>query len=131
MIGLDTNVLLRLWLNDDPAQNERIDALLAEFGSAPGSLLLTDVVLAEAIWTLKSAYRQDKTAQLLAVRSVLDETAFAFEDRQAATQAAELFERSACGFSDCLVAAKNARLGCAFTATFDRSMQALPGVKAP
>jgi hypothetical protein len=29
MIGIDTNVLLRLWLNDDPAQNTRIDALLA------------------------------------------------------------------------------------------------------
>ena len=131
MIGLDTNVLLRLWLNDDPAQNERIDALLAEFGSAPGSLLLTDVVLAEAIWTLKSAYRQDKAAQMLAVRSVLNETAFAFEDRVTVEQAADLFERNACGFSDCLVVAKHARLNCAFTATFDRSMQALPGVKAP
>jgi predicted nucleic-acid-binding protein len=29
MIGIDTNILLRLWLNDDPAQNRRIDALLA------------------------------------------------------------------------------------------------------
>ena len=47
MIGLDTNILLRLWLNDDPAQNKRIDKLLAEHGSAPGSLLLSDVVLAE------------------------------------------------------------------------------------
>ena len=131
MIGLDSNVLLRLWLNDDPAQNERIDALLAEFGSAPGSLLLTDVVLAEAIWTLKSAYRQDKAAQMLAVRSVLDETAFAFEDRQAVAQAAELFEHNARGFSDCLVTAKHARLGCTFTATFDRSMQGLPSVRAP
>ena len=114
MIGLDTNVLLRLWLNDDPAQNERIDGLLAEFGSAPGSLLLTDVVLAEAIWTLKSAYRQDKAAQVLVVRSVLDETAFAFEDRSAVEQAADLFERNPCGFSDCLVVAKHARLNCAF-----------------
>ena len=25
MIGIDTNILLRLWLNDDPAQNKRID----------------------------------------------------------------------------------------------------------
>ena len=30
MIGLDTNILLRLWLDDEPAQNKRIDALLAE-----------------------------------------------------------------------------------------------------
>ena len=81
MIGLDTNILLRLWLNDDPAQNKRIDALLAEHGSTPESLLVTDVVLAEAVWTLRSAFDQDKAAQLIAVRSLLDETAFAFEDR--------------------------------------------------
>ena len=45
----DTNILLRLWLNDDAAQNKRIDALLAQHGSTPGSLLVTDVVLAEAV----------------------------------------------------------------------------------
>jgi predicted nucleic acid-binding protein len=48
MIGIDTNVLLRLWLNDDPAQNTHIDALLTTHGGMPGSWLVTDVVLAEA-----------------------------------------------------------------------------------
>lgn len=129
MIGIDTNVLLRLWLNDAPAQNKRIDALLAEHGGTPGSLLVTDVVLAEAVWTLRSAYDQDKEAQLTAVRSLLQETAFAFEDRDAVGRAVTMFEQSSCGFSDCLVAAKHAQLGCEFTATFDRGMRKLPGVK--
>jgi predicted nucleic-acid-binding protein len=129
MIGIDTNILLRLWLNDAPAQNKRIDALLAEHGSAPESLLVTDVVLAEALWTLRSAYQQDKAAQRLAVRSLLDETAFAFEDRDAIEMALDLFERHTCGFSDCLVAAKHRRTGCEFTVTFDRSMRKLPDVK--
>ena len=129
MIGIATNILLRLWLNDDPAQNQRIDALLAEHGSTPGSLLVTDVVLAEAVWTLRSAFDQDKAAQLIAVRSLLDETAFAFEDREAVTQAAGMFERGNCGFSDCLIVAKHARQGCMFTATFDRGMRKLPGAK--
>ena len=129
MIGIDTNILLRLWLNDDPAQNKRIDSLLATHGSAPGSLLVTDVVLAEALWTLRAAYDQDKAAQLTAVRSLLQETAFAFEDREAVLQAAELFERFSCGFSDCLVVAKHARHGCDFTATFDRGMRKLPGAR--
>ena len=62
MIGIDANRLLRLWLNDDPLQNKRIGALLTEHGSAPGSLLVTAVVLAEAVWTLGSAYEQDKAA---------------------------------------------------------------------
>jgi predicted nucleic-acid-binding protein len=129
MIGIDTNILLRLWLDDDPAQSRRIDTLLAEHGRLPGSLLVTDVVLVEAVWTLKSAFAQDKSAQSLAVRSLLDEAAFAFEDRGAVLAALELFEAGPSGFSDCLVVARHARLGCAFTATFDRGMRKLPGVR--
>ena len=130
MIGIDTNILLRLWLNDDPAQNKRIDALLAEHGGSQGSLLVTDVVLAEAVWTLRSAFDQDKAAQLLALRSLLEETAFAFEDREAVGRAVAHFEAGSSGFSDCLVVAKHAQHGCDFTATFDRGMRKLPGVKA-
>lgn len=129
MIGIDTNILLRLWLDDDPVQSKRIDQLLAEHGGLPGSLLVTDVVLAEAVWTLKSAFEQDKHAQLVAVRSLLDETAFAFEDRAAVATALSLFEAGSCGFADCLVVAKHARQGCDFTATFDKGMRKLPGVK--
>jgi predicted nucleic-acid-binding protein len=129
MIGIDTNILLRLWLNDDPAQNKRIDSLLAAHGAMPGSLFVTDVVLVEAIWTLRSAFEQDKHAQSLAVRSLLEESAFAFEDRDAVLAALRLFEAGSCGFADCLVAAKHARQGCDFTATFDRGMRKLPGVK--
>jgi predicted nucleic-acid-binding protein len=129
MIGIDTDILLRLWLNDDRAQSKRIDQLLAEHGGLPGSLLVTDVVLAEAVWTLKSAFEQDKQAQLIAVRSLLEETAFAFEDREAVAAALTLFESGSCGFADCLVVAKHARQGCDFTATFDRAMRKLPGVK--
>ncbi len=129
MIGIDTNILLRLWLNDEPAQNRRIDALLAEHGSTPGSLLVTDVVLVEAVWTLKSAFSQGKSAQLIAVRSLLKETAFAFEDREAVLAAAMLFEAGSCGFSDCLIVAKHARQGCDFTATLERGMRKLPAVK--
>jgi predicted nucleic-acid-binding protein len=129
MIGLDTNILLRLWLDDDPAQGRRVDRLLAEHGTTPASLLVTDVVLAEATWTLASAYAQDKPALVQAVRSLLDETAFAFEDRDAVTRALALFEQASCGFTDCLVAAKHATNGCDFTATLDRRMRKLPSVQ--
>ncbi len=49
MFGIDTDILMRLWLNDDPAQNKHIVALLAAHGGTPGSLLVMDVVLAEAV----------------------------------------------------------------------------------
>ena len=129
MIGIDTNILLRLWLDDDPAQSRRIDAMLDQHGAVAGGLLVTDVVLAEAVWTLKSAFNHGKPARVAAIRSLLDESAFAFEDRDAVAQAMALFEAGTCGFADCLVVAKHARHGCDFTATFDRGMRKLPGVK--
>lgn len=128
MIGIDTSILLRLWLDDDPAQSKRMDHLLAEHGGLPGSLLVTDLVLAEAVWTLKSAFEQDKRALSLAVHSLLEETALAFEDRAAVAAALGLFEAGSCRFADCLVVARHARQGCDFAA-FDRGMRKLPGVK--
>ena len=108
MIGIDTNILLRLWLDDDPAQSKRIDQLLAEHGGLPGSLMVTDAVLAEAVWTLKSAFDQDTHAQSITVRSLLEETAFAFDDCPTVASALSLFEANSCGFVDCPVAAKSA-----------------------
>ena len=129
MIGIDTSIRLRLWLNDDPAQTRRIDALLAAHGRTPGPLRVKDRVLAEAVCTLQPAFDQHKAAQRMAVRSLLDETAFGFEDREALIQAAGMIERGSCGFSDGLIVAKHARMVCAFTATFDRVMRKLPGAK--
>lgn len=80
--------------------------------------------------TLRSAFGQDKAAQLLAVHSVPQETAFAFEDREAAVRAVDVFQQASCGFSDCLVVAEHARHGCEFTATFDDAMCKLPGVRS-
>ena len=129
MIGRDTNILVRLWLDCEPARNWRIDTLLAERGGASGSLLVTDVVLAEAVWTLRSAFDQKKAEQLLAIRSLLNETAFAFEDSDAATQAADMFEHGSCGLSDCLAVDNHSQNVCDLTATFDRGIRKLPGVK--
>ena len=89
------------------------------------------MVLVESVWTLKAAFDQDKAAQALAVRSLLDETAFAFENREVVENALAWFERGTCGFSDCLVVAKHAHSGCESTVTFDRGMRKLPGVVMP
>lgn len=129
MIGIDTNVLLRLLLDDDPSQNSRIDALMAAHARVPGSVLISDVVLAETVWTLRTVYEQPKSALLAAVSGLLAQAAFAFEHRGVIERAVADFRGSSAGFSDCLIAAKHAALGCAFSATFDKKMRALPGMK--
>lgn len=129
MIGIDTNLLLRLLFDDDPAQNAKIDALMSAHATRLASVMLTDVVLAETFWTLRTVYRQPKSALVGAIQSLLAQPAFAFENRVAVEQAVATFSDSNAGFSDCLIAAKLMVLGCNFTATFDKKMHALPGVK--
>ena len=129
MIGIDTNVLLRLLLDDDAMQARRIDALLAAHGTQAGAVHVADVVLAETLWTLVSLYQQPKPALIEALRSLLNEPVFSFEDPAAVTTAVAAFEHASCGFSDCLIAAKNRAMGCEFTASFDKRMRRLEGVR--
>ena len=49
MISIDTNVLLRYLLQDDQNQSPRANRL---FGGKK-KILITDMVLVEALWTLK------------------------------------------------------------------------------
>lgn len=48
MIAIDTNLLLRYLLQDDPKQSAKAAALLA----GEEDVLVTHVVLSETIWTL-------------------------------------------------------------------------------
>ncbi|MDE0158519.1 MAG: hypothetical protein OXI02_03110 [Candidatus Dadabacteria bacterium] len=48
MIAVDTNVLLRYPLNDDAAQADTAASLI----KGGDAVLITDVVLAETLWTL-------------------------------------------------------------------------------
>jgi predicted nucleic-acid-binding protein len=129
MIGIDTNVLLRLLLHDDEAQARKARREIEDIESAGTQVLINDVVLTETLWTLRGRFASDKDELLLTLRSLLGAASFAFENRGTVQQALALYEASNAGFSDCLIAAKNAGIGCEYTATFDRAMRSLPAVK--
>jgi predicted nucleic-acid-binding protein len=129
VISLDTNVLLRLWLRDDDAQFQQAAKLLAQHGGEIGAVFLCDVVLAEAVWALRTAYRRARRSIVFALEATLAEPAYAFEDRSVVEAALALYRASAVDFADCLVAAKGVAMGAEFTATFDRNMKGVPGVK--
>ena len=86
------------------------------------------MALAKTVRTLGAAHSQGKADQLNVVRCLLDEATFAFESRDAVAAALALCQRSSCSFTDCLIAAKYAALGCEFIATSDRRMGKLDGV---
>lgn len=129
MIALDTNVLLRLLLDDDAAQSRKARHEVEAAEAAGEALMLNDIVIAEAVWTLRGKYDTSKVELLAMLRAVFDTVSFAFESRPVLISALLLYEHSTADFPDCLIAAKNAAAGCAHTLSFDRAMRGLPTVK--
>jgi predicted nucleic-acid-binding protein len=129
MIGLDTNALIRLLTEDDAAQAAAVRKRLAPLDETAESVLLNNVVLVEALWTLSRVYGFDRAALQDLLAQLLSARTFCFEDRAVVSHATALFTQSAADFSDCLIAVQNVRLGCDCTVTFDKAMRALPGVE--
>ncbi len=122
MIGIDTNVLLRLLLDDDASQVRRARHEAASAEAAGESLFVNDVVLVETVWTLGSRYDAPKEELVTMLHGLLDNARLAFENRSVFGEAVAWFESSRASFADCLVVAKNAAAGCRHTATFDRAL---------
>lgn len=130
MIGLDTNVLVRLLTRDDEVQAEKAKALLDAHADEDGALFVSDVVLAELVWTLERSYglQRDEIAQ--AIRAMADNATLGFESRTVLRDAQELFVKQKAGFADCLIVANALAAGCNSFVTFDKGMHGIPGVEA-
>lgn len=142
MIAVDTNVLLRRALNDDVAQAAKARKL---FDSAE-QILVTDIVLVEAIWTLKGKrYKASKDDIVALVTKLLEEPNVVFESEQAIWSALNEFIDAPlvkcpdgmrhADFSDALIVAKAMdamekwAVPYEATYTFDVAAQSLPGTQ--
>jgi predicted nucleic-acid-binding protein len=130
VIGLDTNVLVRLLTRDDAAQAEKARALVERHADEDGALFVSDIVVAELAWTLDRAYGLDRKDIARAIGALAENATLGFESREVLRRAQELFRGSKAGFADCLILAKALNAGCESLATFDKPMRALPGTLA-
>jgi predicted nucleic-acid-binding protein len=76
---------------------------------------------------LRSRYSLAKNLIIQAISGLLDASDVRFEDEPAVEEALFIWKDSAADFADCLIGAKNRRLGCRATATFDMKASKLPG----
>lgn len=128
-VGIDTNILLRMVLNDDPEQR----AIALAFGEglsdeAPGYISL--IVLVEFAWSLSSRYRQPKEQVLDAVRRLLKTQTLVIESFDAVVRALERSSSPLVDFADALIAEHNLAMGCSHTVTFDQNAASrIPGME--
>ena len=129
MIGLDTNVLVRLLAADDDEQLARATALLAAHDGQAAAFHVNDIVLVELVWVLRRLYGYERGQVVIAVQALLDNDAFAFDNRDRIDDALALCRDQANDLADALIALKNVEAGCTETASFDKSTRNLPAVR--
>jgi predicted nucleic-acid-binding protein len=130
VLGIDTNVLVRLLVADDAPQTRRARALIERALDRDDPILVSLPVIIETEWVLRSRYGFDKPAILRSLRDLLAAREITFEDEPALEEALYRWNDGGAGFVDCLIAAHNRRLGCYATATFDAAAVRIPGFVA-
>ena len=127
MIAFDTNVLLRLLLNDDARQARQAQALVDRAVSRSDQVLLPDIVLCELEWVMGAVYGVPKPEIVQTLRRLLKAKVFAFLDRGAVAGALRDYESGNGDFSDYLIGASAARAGASTTFTVDRALRRAGG----
>jgi predicted nucleic-acid-binding protein len=126
VIGLDTNIILRYLLQDDPKQtrqaNQIIDRQLRQ--QNPGFISLVTVL--EIVWVLRSLLRKDAIQIATHIEQLLAADTFEVQNQQQVFEAVFALKRGTGEFEDALIGAVNRWAGCSKTFTFDRKTARLP-----
>lgn len=129
MIGLDTNVLVRFLVADDQRQFEKARRLIVHEANIGDPVWISQLVLLECEWVLRSRYGLPKDDILSAFSGLLDSTDVRVEDEPCVEDALYVWKESGAEFADCLIGARYRALGCRSTVSFDSKAAKLPGFR--
>lgn len=128
MIGLDTNVLIRHVMQDDPVQSEIASRRVDTFSeSDPAFISLVSVV--ESVWVLRSGYHLQDSAIASFIDALLAAPEFVVQAPDVVRRASNLSREHKTGFSDAVIAMLGIDASCDETLTFDRRAAELPGMR--
>ena len=130
MLGIDTNVLVRFLVHDDEAQFLRAQKLIRREIAAGRRVFISLLVLLETEWVLRSRYDASKVELIATISALLTSVDVDIEDEPAVEEALFVWKDHAVGFADCLIGARNRRLGCSATMTFDAKAARISGFAA-
>jgi predicted nucleic-acid-binding protein len=120
MRGLDTNVLLRFFIADNPVQAEAVKRSFKETQARGERLFISTVVLCEALWTLRGKpYKFNRVSLALMVETLLRNALFEIQDRDLVQKALQDYRNGRADFADYLLGWENREAGCRDTLTFD------------
>lgn len=127
MGAVDTNLLVRLLVADDPVQTKRSVAFL----DAHRPVWISTVVLVETVWVLMTVYLWSKAQILAMLQTATNSRDFAFQTVEPVRAAIHLYASGKADFSDCLALELARAEGHLPFATFDKATVKLPGAISP
>ena len=127
MRNLDTNVLVRYLVADEPRHSSLAKRLMEESEQEGEPLFVSTAVLCELVWVLSSTYRLPKSTIVGILAQVLDTGRFKIEGEALAWRALYLYREGKGGFADYLIGEVGRHAGCRDTVTFDSALKATPG----
>lgn len=128
MIALDTNVLVRFLVQDDPEQ-ARLATELMEGLSDQDLGFVGREVLVELVWVLERAYGYARGDIAAALDGLLSSVEVLIEDSDDVATAVDRYRNDGFGFADLMIAAAARRAGASALVTFDRKAARLPNVR--
>jgi predicted nucleic-acid-binding protein len=128
MIGVDANVLLRLFVADDQGQHQRAVSFFSK--RTPDDPAYIDLlVLAEFVWLLDRRYGYAMPAIVATLAELLDTADITIERADLVADVLQ-YVRAKVGLVDLLIAAKAEAAGCHKVVTFDRpAARDVPGME--
>ena len=127
MIGLDTNVILRCFVDDDPDQARTARRFVSERCTRASPGFIDRVALCELVWVLTRGYRIARTRVAQIIADLVASPEIVLEDTDAVRAALRTFAEQNIDFADALIGEVNRAHGCEATVTFDRKAAKLEG----
>ena len=118
MIGCDTNVLIRAVMEDDPAEAKIAKQFLANLASEK-KLFVASYAILEMVWVLKVKKRTRQEIRD-AVLNLLDASGVSIGQREAVTEAIEMYAKGKADFGDYLILAESRLNSASAIASFDK-----------
>jgi predicted nucleic-acid-binding protein len=127
VVGLDTNVLVRVLVGDDPEQTRKAERAFLRHAQGDG-LFVSLVVLAEIAWVLSTGYDLGRTEIHNLLTRLVRTRGVKTEDFELVEEALDAYETGRADFPDYLILAKARSRGAARLLTFDKKLAAERGV---
>ena len=127
MTAVDTNVIVRYLVADDPGQSEAARLLLERLTPDTPGFICREVVI-EAAWVLERSYRFPRARIAEALMDLTASDSLVVENADDVVAAAHRYRQGGVGFSDLMILAAAERVGAAPLYTFDRRLARMQGV---